>query len=425
MKCLARPTPLLPALAAAAMLLACGHGESGGQADTAAADVLEWNAFASDLVAANQPAPVQTHSMAVVQIAVHDALNAVQARYQPYRAVAPAAAAGASPAAAVAAATHDTLVQVLPAAASAAAARYSTKLAALPDGDAKTAGIAAGRAAAAAILALRQADDLFALLSRPYTPGPAAPGTYQPTPPLNIVVGAGWGGLTPFALTSGTQFRSPAPVALNSAAYTRDYQEAKDLGSAASTLRSTEQTQTAHFWYDAATREWHDAARQALADTRADGWQAARALALLSIAMADVGITSLETKFAHHFWRPITAIVAGDSDGNDATTGDPQWLPLCVTPPFPEHNSAHAATGTAAAQVLASLLGDERRFSVTSPTLAGSRREYRRFSDAAAEEGLSRIYCGIHFRQGLLAGEQQGRQVAHHVLQAQLRALTP
>jgi hypothetical protein len=357
---------------------------------------------------------VQAHSMAIVQIAVHDALNSIKPRYTAYQYT--GSAPTASPAAAVAAATRDTLLRLQPTAASAIEAAYAEKLASIAAGPAKDAGVDAGRAAAAAILARRGGDDLTAAITKPYTPATPAPGVYQLTPPLNFVIGAGIGELVPFAVSSVISLRSAAPYAVTSGVYAEDYQEVKELGSAASTLRTTHQTETARFWYDAATKEWHAAARKGLADNAADEWQAARTLALMGMAMFDVAVASLETKFQFNYWRPITAIQAGDSDGNDATQGDPNWAPLCVTPPFPEHNSTHAATGAAAAGVLARMLGDRHRFTVDSKTLPGVSRSYGSFSEAAAEEGVSRLYCGIHFRNGMATGFEQGDAVAASVV---------
>jgi PAP2 superfamily len=399
----------LAALAVAASLAACG-----GNHNTRATEVTEWNRLASELVAVDQPAPVQTHVMAIAQIAVHDALNTLQPRYAAYHHT--GSAPGASLAAAVAAATRDTLVRLLPAAATTIEAAYTAKLASIAAGPAKDAGIAAGQAAAAAILARRSADNLPAAIGKPYAPSAPAPGVYQLTPPLNFVIGAGIGELAPFAVGNISSLRSPAPYAVGSGDYAQDYQEVKALGSAASTARTAHQTETARFWYDAATAEWHAAARKGLADNAADEWQAARTLALLGMAMFDVAAASLETKFHFNSWRPITAIRAGDDDGNNATQGDANWTPLCVTPPFPEHNSTHAATAAAAAGVLARTLGDQHTFSVQSKTLPGVSRTYSSFSEAAAEEGASRLYCGIHFRNGMTAGLEQGEAVAAAVV---------
>jgi PAP2 superfamily len=372
--------------------------------------VMAWNAFASDLVATNLPPGPQTYALAVTQIAVHDALNAIRSKYEPY--AFRGAVRRASPAASVAAAAHDTLVQLVPTATASIDAEYGAALENVPDGIAKARGIATGQAAAAAILGRRRDDDLPAAMTKPYAPGPPRPGVYQPTPPLNAVIAAGWGELPPFALRSAERFRSPAPPAIGSARYEADYDEVKAIGSATSTTRTARQTETARFWYDAAVKEWNVAARQVLADRWADEWRAARTLAVLDIALADTVIASFDTKFHYRFWRPITAIRAGDADGNPATRGDASWEPLCVTPPFPEYSATHAATGAAAAGVLAAELGDRHTFTITTP--AGARRTYRRLSAAAYEEGVSRIYCGIHFRTATNRGFATGRRIARY-----------
>jgi hypothetical protein len=399
-------------LAAAIALAACDGNDAAFASKPA--EVSEWNRFASELVATDQLPPVQVRAMAIVQIAVHDALNAIEPRYAPYYFT--GSASGASRAAAVAAAVRDTLVQLLPSGAASIEAAYAAKLASIPAGATKDLGIATGRAAAAAILALRNDDNMFAAIGKAYVAGAPADGVYQPTPPSNVVIGAGIGALKTFAIDSVAALRGSAPHAVNTAAYTTDYDEVKNFGSASSGVRTTQQTETARFWFDAATREWHAAARRALADGNLDEWQQARTLALMSMAMFDVTVTSLETKFHHNYWRPITAIRAADSDANNATQGDPNWTPLCVTPPFPEHNSTHAATGAAAAGVLSRLLGDRHAFSVDSKTLPGVSRAYASFSEAAAEEAVSRIYCGIHFRNGMNAGLEQGDAVAALVI---------
>jgi membrane-associated phospholipid phosphatase len=413
----ARPRRLALALAAALLVAAALTAPRANASPQRPSAVTAWNTFASSLVAANLAPGPQTHTLAVTQIAVHDALNAIDHRYEPY------AFAGSAPRAslpaAVAAASRDTLAALVPQATASIDAEYDASVSAIPDGPRKQAGIATGRAAAAAILAKRSSDDLVAAITKPYTPGPAKPGVYQPTPPLNFVLLAGWSELQPFALNSAGQFRSPAPPSIGSLRYASDYNEVKSAGSRSSTTRTARQTETALFWYDVATKEWNLAAQRGLADRSADEWRAARTLALLDISLADAVIASFDAKFHYNYWRPITAIRAGDSDGNRATRGDSGWEPLCVTPPFPEYSSTHAATGAAAATVLALALGDRHTFTITNPS--GAIRTYERFSAAAYEEGISRIYCGIHFRSAMNAGFVTGALVAHYADTTQLR----
>jgi membrane-associated phospholipid phosphatase len=403
---------------AAALLAATALMATSANASTHRnAAVTAWNAFASNLVAANLAPGPQTHALAVTQIAVHDALNAIHPRYEPYEFA--GSAPRASTAAAVAAAAHDTLVTLVPQAAASVDAEYDAALSSVPGGARKDAGIATGHAAAAAILARRSSDDLLAAITKPYTPGAARPGVYQPTPPLNFVILAGWGELPPFALHSARQFRAPAPPPVDGRRYAKDYTEVKALGSRTSTTRTARQTEIAQFWYDVAVKEWNLAAQKGLADRSADEWRAARTLAVLNVSLADVVIANFDSKFHFDYWRPITAIRGGANDGNPATRGDAGWDSLCVTPPFPEYPSTHAATGAAAAYALAHELGDRHTFTVTNP--GGASRTYKRFSAAAYEEGISRIYCGIHFRTAMDAGFAGGARIAHYVDRTRLQ----
>lgn len=373
--------------------------------------VMAWTAFVSNVVAAHLlPAP-QTYTLAIVHIAIHDALNSIEPRYKTY--ALGHSAPGASIAAAVAAATRDVLVRLVPQATMSVNSEYEAALSLIPAGSAKDAGIATGQAAAAAILSRRSSDDLVSAITKSYTPGAPEPGAYQLTPPLNVVVLAGWNELPPFALKRADRFHPPAPPSTESLKYATEYDEVKSVGSSSSTTRTAEQTNIAQFWYNVAVKEWNLAAQQALGAASADEWQMARTLAVLNLSLADAVIATFETKFRENYWRPITAIHAGDNDGNSRTVGDLAWEPLCVTPPFPEYSSTHAATGAAAAHILALALGDQQTFTITNPS--GASRIYDRFSAAAFEEGISRIFCGIHFRSAMVAGFRQGERIAHYV----------
>jgi hypothetical protein len=419
----------LAALVLASSIAACGGSDD--KTETRSPGVVEWNTFAADLLAGSgAPPPVQTRGLAIVQIAVHDAINSIDPRYARY--AFNGNAKNASVAAAVAAATRDALVAVAAPAASAVDAKYNAALASIPDGTAKQEGVAVGKLAAQAILALHAGESVEAALTAPYVLQVAKAGVYQPTTSDGKVFAAGIGNMIPFAMGQDNNgvnslFRGDPPPDVVSAQYAQDYQEVKALGdfNAPSHVRTKQQTETAKFWYDAATREWHAAARQVLTKASADEWRTAYTLAALSIAMVDAGIASMEGKFHHNFWRPVTAIHYQDDDGNPATQPDPNWQPLCVTPPFPEYNSTHAATGAAAAGVLARVLGDAHTFTVTSSgqVLPGVTRTYTSFKAAAEEEGLSRIYCGIHFRSAMRAGLLQGDALADLVVSTHIKPI--
>jgi hypothetical protein len=147
-------------------------------------------------------------------------------------------------------------------------------------------------------------------------------------------------------------------------------------------------------------------------------WDAARAFALVNFAMADGFIAGFDAKYTHRFWRPVTAIHAAASDGNPRTLADPSWQPLMTTPPVPDYPSTHTVLGWAATEVLIDLFGDKVRYAMTSPTLPGVTRQYRGFPQAAQENGMSRLYAGIHFPRAVKHGRRQGRSVGQAVAQA-------
>jgi hypothetical protein len=375
---------------------------------------------------------VQTRSLAMVHVAMHDALNAVERRHAPY-AFDGRAAAGASPQAAVAAAARDVLVGTLSvpgfgtperqaAGVTAADAAYAAALAAIPDGSAKIDGIAAGQAAAAAILARRKTDGATAVV--PYTPG-SVPGAWQPTPnpvpPDPDAGGAGlipaflpgWGQVTPFALETGAQFRPAGPPALTSEEYARDYNEVQSLGEKSGAARSEDQSAIARFWYENSSDSWNRIARAAAAPANLDAWETARLLALVNVAMADGYIAGFDGKYAYSFWRPVTAIRAGDTDGNETTPGDPNWQSFLNTPPSPDYPSTHSVLGAAAAEVLTRFFGnDQITFTTTSGApFPGITRSHASFSQAAQENADSRVYAGIHFRAACREGLKLGTSI--------------
>src|SRR5262249_48866847 len=370
----------------------------------------------------NFPAIQGSRILAMTHAAIHDAVNAIDRRYKPY-AMDRLAEPGASPEAAVAAGAHDVLVAQLPTQKATLDAAYATSLAGIPDGAAKTRGVAIGQAAAAAILALRGSDGSNAPM--PYTPG-TGPGVWQPTPPPLLPAALpGWGQVTPFALTSGAQFRParPAYFDLTSAEYTADYKEEKSIGDVNSTTRTAEQSEIPRFWYEGSPFGWNRIARNVLAQRSLDQWESARLFALLNFAMADGFIAGFEAKYFYNFWRPVTAIRAGGTDDNPDTVADPAWNSFLVTPNIPDYPSTHSVLGAAAAEALARFFGaDAIGFTTTSGApFPGITRSFTGFSQAAQENANSRIYAGIHFRSacrdGLIQGAQIGRYVFEHTLQ--------
>jgi PAP2 superfamily len=383
--------------------------------------VTDWNVTATTLTpAAGKNGIQQSRIYAMVHAATHDALNAIERRYRPYRY--DARVFGASPEAAVAAAAHDVMVAEIPTQQSALDAAYTSSLSGIPDGSAKNMGIAVGQAAAAAILALRSADGSSAVV--PYTPG-SGPGAWVPTPPAFApALLPGWGNVTPFTLNTGDQFRPDPPefFELTSEEFARDYNEVKSIGDANSTTRTAEQSEIARFWYEGSPVGWNRIGRIVSTQAGLGLWENARLFALLNLALADGYIASFNTKYAYNFWRPVTAIRAGDTDGNPDTSADPAWTSYLVTPPMPDYTSAHSVEGGAAAEVLASFLGtDYVSFTTTSGApFPGITRSFTSFSQAARENADSRVYAGIHWRtactDGLSQGEKIGKFAFKHFL---------
>lgn len=404
---------------------------------TAYADIVtDWNVTANKAAHATCIAPsgnglYESRLYAIMHIAVHDALNAIDRRSTPY-AFKARIHLNVSIEAAVAAAARDALIGVIRRLPSdciltgieTVEADYETALDAIPSGWAKTAGIFIGKAAAHAILRVREDDGSDAPLVDPAFPQGDSPGEWRFTPGFDFAFLPGWGAVTPFVLTSGSQFRPPPPHNLRSEAYAADLNEVKALGGdeATGSTRTLDQTEIGLFWRESSPQQWNRIARAVSEERGLDAWENARLLALLNVSLADGYIGSWEAKYHYLFWRPITAIHMADTDGNPATHADPDWAPLQFTYPMPDYDSAHAVQGGAAAETLKRFFGsDSAVFSACSFTLdMGSNcgdpgavvRMYTTFSQAATENSLSRIYIGIHFRHAVEQGERHGRRIA-------------
>ena len=393
---------------------------------TAKADeVTDWNQITlatQALISGGIRTPTASRALAMVHAAIYDSVNAIDRRYSVY-AVNAQPAPGTSPEAATAAAAHAVLVSLYPSNQVALDAAYASSLSQIPNGISKTDGISLGESVAAAILALRSSDGSSA--NPPYTQ-PAGPGIWQPAPltfaPALFVA---WGNVTPFTLTSGSQFRAEGPPALTSTEYAADFNEVKSLGAINSATRTAYQTETAHFWRENSQITWNTIARAVAADKHNNLSENARLFALLNLAGVDTTIAVFDTKYTYNFWRPVTAIRGADTDGNADTIADPTWTPLVETPAHPDYTSQHSAWGAAAAKVLASFFdSDEISFSITTSTaVGGAVRSYTSFSQAAEENMVSRIYIGYHTRTACRHGFNQGRQVAHWVFHKYLQPL--
>jgi len=365
-------------------------------------EVLRWNRVATDAAARARTDPfTESRALAILHLAVHDAVNSVDRRYATYGPALPAAK-GASPEAAVAAAAHDTLVKLFPAARDVFDAQLRETLSAIAEGPARSAGVDVGRQAAARTLAARRDDGVDS--SIPFRPG-REPGAYRPTPPdFTPAIMTQWGTLAPFVLRSAAQFRPSSPPAVGSAQARADVDEVRKIGAKAGSLRNDEQSEIARFWYENVGQGWNRIARGVAAERDLDLWENARLFALLNAAIADGFIAAFEAKYHYAYWRPATAI---------REAGEAAWLSYLDTPPVPDHPSAHAVTGAAAAAVLARCFeSDFVSFAATSgDPYPGLVRHFWSFSEAARENGASRVLAGIHFPTAVRAGLGQGDEV--------------
>lgn len=408
---------ILPAAAALCLAIA----------PAAAADdpVLEWNLVASQLTVVPALSPVQqTRVMAIVHVAVHDAVNGITRVYEQY---APAGLppAGASAEASAIGAAHGALVTIFGDSAL-LASTYAASIAAHGVSPSDP-GLAYGASVADGILALRQNDGAAVAAYVFVPPDAGAPGVWAPvsSAPSAQSLLPGWGNVTPFVLRSGSQFRPDAPPALDSERYARDLNEVLQVG--ALTGGTTEQRQIASFWRASPTALWNPVLRRAMAFRGLGLSASARAAALFYLASSDASVACWEAKYFYNFWRPQPAIASADLDGNAATTADPGWRPFVPTPPHPEYPSAHATNSAAMAFVLKQLFGDAPGFVIeaTSATAVGFVRYWQTFTEGVDEVVDARVFSGIHFRNSDEAGARLGRQVAQFVLTHTLRPVRP
>jgi hypothetical protein len=395
-------------------LILCGFMTG---AQPAAADaVTDWNEITLTAVAAGRPGPIGSVDTALVQLAVHDAVQALDKRFEPYH-VEVKGAKGSKSAAAASAAYH-VLIGIYPEQTATLEPIYQTYLA--NKGLTGNPGLEVGQQVAAGILPLRRANPIP--LPPPFVGG-IAPGQWRPTesfqpgaPATLSPMFAPWmAGFDPFTLTSPARFRADPPPALTSERYRRDYEEVKAYGAFANSARSAEQTDTAHFFNDNIFAQWNRALR-AISTQHVDRiGDSARLFALANTAVADSVISAWDSKKYYNFWRPVTAIREGDNDGNPATQGDANWQPLINTPNYPDYTSGVNVVTAAVTRTLEHFFGtDCMTYVVTSnfPLVVNKTRTYERFSDARRDAVNARVWLGIHFRFADNAGRTQGERVA-------------
>ena len=383
------------------LIVATLTGALGVQADV----VTDANARTADIASKHPATPPAVRIMAFVQVSVFEAVNAITGRYPPLQAKINAAP-GASVDAAVAAATRTALSKLMPTQQAAIDADFEAALKLVPDGPAKTSGIAVGEQAATACLA--KVDEGLCLPDtyRPHTTA----GVYVPTllPAL-----PNWGKRKPWVMASGSQFRPGPPPGLTSERWTRDYNEIKAVGAKNSTQRTPEQTAIAKFWEATAPAVYWPVARSVAAMPGRDVTANARLLAVAAMAMDDGLIAVFDAKYTYNLWRPITAIRNGDADGNDATERDPSWTPLIDTPMHPEYPCAHCIVSASLGAVLQAEIGGGPAPSLSSAshTAGGAVRTWKTVADFVQEVAVARIYDGVHYRNSTEVGSAMGKQI--------------
>jgi hypothetical protein len=383
--------------------------------------VVFWNEVAHDIAFAEDQFLTfkGQRALAMMHLAMHDALNAIVPQYETY--AFRGADRRAHPATAAAQAAHDVLAAIYPGQRPLLADQLTRSLAHVSKGPPRDRGIALGHATASTLLATRNGDGWN--FQGTYTFA-SQPGRYQTTPPWNgFVAQPGFRYARPFALEYPHQFRPAPPPPLNSRAYAMALLEVQEYGAAGSTRRTGDQTGYALWWMEFAEGSVFRLARQLADEGRIDLWRAARMFAHVGVALYDGYIATWDAKYAYDHWRPQTAIRAGDTDDNPETAADAGWESLRPAPPFPEYSSAHAAACAASFAVLADAFGPDASFTMETTTAPPDMptRTFDSFDAAATECADSRVRLGWHFRYATEAGLVLGRRIARHVLSHTLR----
>jgi hypothetical protein len=407
------------------MLIAALFGGAVAKADA----VLDWNVIAVNTAVTNGQNPfAQARYAAIVQLAVFESVNAITGEYHPYLGtiVAPPSA---SPEAAAIQAAYHVLNTYFPMSASTLAAERAKSLASIPDGQAKTDGIATGDAAALAMIALRANDGSSPAQFK--IPGPMVPGEWQATPSCPIVNGVAvgiafqWQNITPFGIRRASDFLLDPPPALTSRAYTKAYNEVMTVGGIDSTERPQDRANVALFYAAASPTQVFNQAVQQVAQER---WHSlsenAQALALMNMAVNDSLIAAFLNKYLYNFWRPETAIHAGATDGNPKTDPDPNFVPFVTTPCFPSYPSNHGSAANSAAEVLRRIYGEGgHSMTLSNSAVPDIVLQYTTFEQITDDISDARVYGGIHFRTDQVAGQRLGDAIGKAVYTHNLRRM--
>ncbi len=416
---------------AAFFFSACSESEGFGYGDNPGkktpfrnhsnAIVLQWNTVTLETMQGPTYDPmIASRIFAMVHLAIHDALNGIAPVFETY--TLQQQDKKADPVAAASAAAYTVLVESFPAKKQQLDAALAQAINGIKSADAKERGLALGKIAGEAIVALRSDDGAF---QNPIAEinNPQLPGLYQPVPPTPFVYAPFWATLETFGLESPAQFRIAAMPEINSSEYTAHFNEVKQKGSKENGTRTAEETTIAKFWYEFSEIGWNRVTATVAADKNLDLLSTARLLALVNIALADSYIAGWDSKFHYNFWRPYTAVRAAGTDGNDNTTVDASWEPLMNTPPVHDYPSTHSTLGNAAATVLNAIVGSNTGFTMTSTSAepANSTRSFVNFDQAAQENADSRVFAGIHFRFSCERGLELGKRIGDWTVENRLK----
>ena len=394
-------------------LVAMAASTGSCRADT----ITDWDAKATAVASF---AALGQREVAIVDLAMFDAVNSIARRYNPYLLQVPTPEPISLDASAASAAA-TALGLLHPQAANdfkVALAEYLSHVSAPPA--AIEAGIRLGETVARGIVASRATDRATDV--DPYRPK-TRPGQYVPTATM---VSSTWPTMRPFVLASPSQFRPGPPPALQSPEWAADYNEIKELGGKTSSKRSAAQTETARFWLMVGPQAYHPLARQMVVERHLDLVDSARFMALFAVTLTDAYVAVFDAKYHYEFWRPVTAIRNGDLDGNPATPRDATWQPLDATPMHPEYPCAHCILSGAARVVLESLAKDQPmpELSLTSPTAPGVTHRWSNLEDFTTEVANARIWAGFHYRFSTRVGTSLGRQVAQYAMDKTMQPVT-
>jgi hypothetical protein len=382
--------------------------------------VTDWNAIAITQARAST-APGATSAggtslyLAYLQLAVYNAVNAIDGRFQPYKYMVTAPPGTSADAAAIEAA-YRVLLYLLPDRAVPLTTQYKVSMAAIPDGSAKSNGQLVGQASAGALIALRAGDGRG--VPWPYAfPSTPVPGVWILTPGTSVPATPWVGQMRPFTFDSPDQFLPDEPPPdLGSQTWTDDFNQTKTLGAINSLVRTPEQTEIGLFWTDHTASQYGGTLRGLVKERNLDLADSARLLAMSYTAIADSFIGCFNAKYHFSFWRPVTAIRNADIDGNPDTIADPAWTPLATTPGHPEYPAAHGCVTGALTGTLQAFFGTPNVQMTVNSMVTGSAHNFRSVHDLEKEVEWARIYAGFHYHHSLIQGFVLGHKVAHNLV---------